>query len=984
MRALIHLKRFCLVALLAALMGLPGASRASAAELMVDSVVPSPSTPASGTPVTWSASVSGTSGTTLYRFWLFNQGTQAWTLLQDYSTASSVTWTAAPGTYHMQVWAKDASSAALLDAWQNSEAITITSGTPASLTAFNVSTTVTAAASPVVYSASASGGSGLYEYRFYLYDMLRNVWTMLRDYASTSSVTWTPSQAGTYYSQIWVRAAGSPAAWEDWRNSDITTVTSSAPARLTSVTASRSAVTAQNPVVFTAEALDGVGPYEYQFMLYDAGRVTWTMLQSYAAGNSVTWTPADAGTYWVQVWVRSANSTVAWEDWRNSGEVTVAALTWSLTGVTQSASAVNTGDPVTWTATASGNLPSLAYRFWLRDHNADTWQVLQDYSASNAVTFRPHRAGQYSVQVWARSASSSADWESWINGDVVEATGPPPPDAPPSWTVVRTAGGRHVVSWEPITDVDGYLVLESTDPTALAGSPSMAGAVSVTAPPYTAPGTPGNTRHYFRVYPVTEGVIGLGGPIAGSTSVTPNAVPTPAPLGGTMPGGEAISGDVTPALWDIDGDGCLDMIGRRGNCDGTFTAQALDPLGPGLLFRSGRVNRDSRFADFTGDGTVDIFTNVYSRSDDDDSQSILLIGQTDGTFREDPGITTFGIGGYGETVVAADFDNDGDVDLYLPHYFNMNDGARSRLLVNNGHGVFHDVGISAGVSSTSPFNPEGAQALDFNQDGWLDILVATHLYINNGDLTFTDHAASVGLPALFDEGMLLFDADLDEDLDLVHHDGIITRLYRQVNGHFDAGTELAGTFGLNYGFGVNVCDINGDGYQDILIAHNDTTAGTSAPRLLMNGGGAFAGSDMTTLPSNYVDLIACADLDRNGLPDVVARSNVGNEHFQSLVNNASSTETLTIRVLGAGGERNQQGRAVRVRPVSGSNQTILRFVESGSAYMAQNGYDQLIGIPWAGDLEVSVLFGTGWVTTTTQVGSALTFYADGTIATGLN
>lgn len=986
MRVVIRLRHFWFVALVTTLLSLPCASSAFADGLVVNSVVPSPAAPASGTSVIWNASVSGAGGTTLYRFWLFDHGTQAWTLLQDYAPSPAVAWTATAGTYHVQVWAKDSASSALLDAWQNSSTITITPGAPARVASLTVSTTATTVASAVTYTAGASGGTGLYEYRFYLYDALRSVWTMLRDYASSPSVTWTPSQPGNYFSQVWVRAAGSSAAWEDWRNSATTTVASSAPAQLTSVSASNTSTTAYTPVVFTAAASGGAGAYEYRFMLYDAGRVVWTLLQDYSTSNSTTWTPSDAGSYWMQVWVRTAGSSAAFEDWRNSSTVTVAPELWTLTGVTASASTVNTGDPVVWTAEVSESGSPLVYRFWLRNITAGTWQVLQDYSPSPTVTFNPHRQGRYSVQVWARRATSSAEFEQWINSSmVVDAIGPPPPDAPPSWTVVRTVAGSHVVTWDPVFDVDGYLVLESTDRATLAGSPSMAGAATVTAPTYTAPGTPGSVPHFYRVFPVTEGVIGFGGPIAASTSVSALALPTPALLSGAAPAGQAAAADVTPALWDLDGDGCLDLIGRRGNCDGTFTAQALDPLGAGLLFAPGRVNRDSRFADFTGDGIVDIFTNVYSRADDTGSQSILLVGQTDGTFRPDAGVAALGIGGFGETVVAADFDNDGDVDLYLPHYFDRNDGGHSWLLVNDGHGVFHDVSVSAGVSSTSPFNPEGAQGLDFNQDGWIDILVATHLYINNGDLTFTDQAALVGIPARFDEGTLLFDADLDGDLDLVHNDGIITRLYRNVNGHFDAGTAVNGTSGINnYGYGLNVCDINGDGYQDILVAQNNATAGTGSPRLLLNGGGSFAMSEMATLPSSYIDLIACADLDRNGLPDVVTRSNLGNDHFQSLVNNGSSTETLTIRVLGANGERNQQGRPIRVRPVSGSNQTILRIVESGSAYMAQNGYDQLIGIPWAGTVEVSVLFGTGWVTTTTPVGGALTFYADGTIATGLN
>ncbi len=857
-----------------------------AAPLAVTAVNASPSSTTAGSTVTWSASVSGASGTVLYRFWLYNQGTQVWTMLQDYGPASSVAWTAVTGSYHMQVWAKESSSSALYDAWQNSATVTVsaTATAPVRLASVSVSTTSPTTYAPVVISAAASGGSGSYEYRFYVYDSVRQAWTLVQDFSSAASATWYPTQTGKHWAQVWVRAAGSSVLYDDWRNSDTMKVTGSV---------------------------------------------------------------------------------------------------WSLTLAQASASAGITGAPITWTAGTSTTSHVIHYRFWLRDVTANTWQVIQEYSPSPVVTFSPHHAGQYYVQVWARIAGSVAAWDSWINSAVVDVTGTTLPDDPPRWTVVQTTGGQDVLFWDPVPAAESYMVLESASRAALAGSPSMTGAAQPSAPPFTAPGSSGSTPRYFRVFPVIGGVVQEGGPIASTTSTTAQAVPTPSPLPGSIDPGESSGGDVTPALWDIDGDGCLDLIGRRGNCDGSFTASTLDPLGEALLFATGRVNRDSRFADFTGDGIVDIFTNVYSRGDDADSRSILLVGQGDGSFREDPGVTALNIRGYGETVVAADFDNDGDLDIYLPHYFNMGDGAHSWLLRNNGHGVFTDVAASAGVSSTSPFNPEGAQAIDFNQDGWLDILVATHLYINNHNMTFTDRASTTNVPARFDEGLVLVDTDLDGDLDLVHHDSAVTRLYRNINGRFDGGTTLAGVVGQNYGFGLNTCDINGDGYEDLVVARNNLVTTGSSPQLLLNLGGAFVPSDITTLAASYIDLIACADVDNSGLPDIVARSHVAGGHFQSVTANAVNDRMLRIRVLGASSERNQQGRAVRVRPLGAPNLTLLRFVESGSSYMAQNGYDLLVAAPWEGTYEVSVLFADGWYTTTAEAGDALTIYADGEAAAGL-
>ena len=95
---------------------------------------------------------------------------------------------------------------------------------PASLSSLGVSATEVTVGTPVVFTAGASGGTGSIEYRFDLYDAGHASWTLLQAYGSNSAVTWTPSQPGTYWVQVWVRAAGSSSDWEDWRNSAVVSV----------------------------------------------------------------------------------------------------------------------------------------------------------------------------------------------------------------------------------------------------------------------------------------------------------------------------------------------------------------------------------------------------------------------------------------------------------------------------------------------------------------------------------------------------------------------------------------------------------------------------------------------------------------------------------------------------------------------------------------------------------------------------------------
>jgi len=408
------------------------------------------------------------------------------------------------------------------------------------------------------------------------------------------------------------------------------------------------------------------------------------------------------------------------------------------------------------------------------------------------------------------------------------------------------------------------------------------------------------------------------------------------------------------------------------------------------LFAAGRANGDSRFADFNGDGKADLFSNTLSLATDAASRAVLHVNQGTGNFAADAGVTALGIGGFGGTVFAADFDNDGDVDLVAPHDGTRGDSARNWLLLNNGGAVFTDAAAAAGVA-TNPagpaYVPRGGQAADFNEDGRVDLLFGSRLLINNGNGTFSDGSAAANVPVRADQGLKLLDVDLDGDLDLIHHDGAVTRLYRNTAGVFDGGTVVdEDTTQATFGLGLNVCDVNSDGFDDVLIAHNVTATGTGIPHLLLNVNGQLMPS---SLPNGFQaagdlvahnDLLACGDLDNNGVIDILARWGTT---YRELRASSSIAAVIRLRVLGSGGERNQQGRIVRLVPQSMPNRRITRVIESGSGLQSQNQYDLLVGAPWLGTYDVTVRFRNGTVTTTAKPGDSLAIYEDGRVVTGL-
>ncbi len=225
----------------------------------------------------------------------------------------------------------------------------------------------------------------------------------------------------------------------------------------------------------------------------------------------------------------------------------------------------------------------------------------------------------------------------------------------------------------------------------------------------------------------------------------------------------------------------------------------------------------------------------------------------------------------GGGVAAADFNNDGLVDLF----FTANAGD-NKLYLNKGNFKFEDITENAGIEKRAGFDT-GVAVADVNNDGFADIYIsrggwidrdnrfANMLYINNGDLTFTEMAGPLGLA---DTNRAIhatfFDYDKDNDLDVyISNTPDITsrtkvvdlkavqkdpktlslkgsdRLYNNDGtGHF---TDVSLKSGIlpDIGFGLNpqVGDLNNDGWPDIYVC-NDFNIPDFA--YINNGDGTFS------------------------------------------------------------------------------------------------------------------------------------------------
>ncbi|WP_276361777.1 VCBS repeat-containing protein [Daejeonella sp. H1SJ63] len=252
----------------------------------------------------------------------------------------------------------------------------------------------------------------------------------------------------------------------------------------------------------------------------------------------------------------------------------------------------------------------------------------------------------------------------------------------------------------------------------------------------------------------------------------------------------------------------------------------------------------------------------------------------------------------GAGVSVGDINNDGLQDVLFTG--NM---VKNRLFLNKGDFKFEDITQKSGVSAMQGWCT-GATMVDINSDGKLDIYICRSadinpvrrknlLFINNGDLTFSEKAEEYGLA---DQGYStqasFFDYDKDGDLDmfLINHSlqqystgvqenvqlrkqtnpDFSNKLFRNDNGHYsDVSAETGITSNvLTFGLGLAISDLNSDSWPDIYVSNDFNEPDYM---FINNGNGTFTDklSESMDQISMYSMGSDAADYNNDGFPDLV-------------------------------------------------------------------------------------------------------------------
>ena len=436
--------------------------------------------------------------------------------------------------------------------------------------------------------------------------------------------------------------------------------------------------------------------------------------------------------------------------------------------------------------------------------------------------------------------------------------------------------------------------------------------------------------------------------------------------------------DIMTSTWDP----CGSLAYYRNDGDGRFSDMTSSA---GLADQLGGLNLVQ--TDYDNDGWMDVLVvrGAWMFSDGRVRMSLLRNNEGEGftDVTHDAGLAEPAYPS--QSAAWADYDNDGDLDLYSCNEASLSFqvavrplevvDAPSQLFRNDGDGTFTDVAGQAGV--TNDRYCKGSVWGDYDNDGDPDLYVSNYgqpnrLYRNEGGGSFTDVAPDLEVHEPLDslatwfwdydnDGWLdLFVAVLDDDVGHVaadylglHSRGPVPALYRNDGqGGFVNTTEEAGLARFHMAMGANFGDLDNDGFPDFYLGTGNVAYDAITPNVMYRNSGDGTFQDVT-FSGGFGHLqkghgVAFGDLDRDGDQDVFAQIGgffPGDAFANALYENPGhDNRWITVKLVGTDSNRAAIGARIRVNvETDAGSRSVYASVNSGGSFGA-SPLEQEIGL----------------------------------------
>lgn len=435
---------------------------------------------------------------------------------------------------------------------------------------------------------------------------------------------------------------------------------------------------------------------------------------------------------------------------------------------------------------------------------------------------------------------------------------------------------------------------------------------------------------------------------------------------------------------DYDGDGDVDLYNSNRDYENNFLyrndAGTFTRITTGVVVNNSDRNQGTYWADYDNDGDLD----VYMCSDVDVNK--LFYNDGTGNFTE---VLTGSIvtdNYQSEAAAWADYDNDGLVDLFVANESNQD----NCLYHNDGGGLFTRIMVGDIVNDGG--SSHGAAWADYNNDGYPDLFVANEsgqdnfLYMNNGTGTFTkiltgdivnDGGDSMG-PTWGD-----YNNDGHLDLFVSNYNGEVSFLYEN-NGDGTFTKITTGNVVTDTGYPQSSAwaDINNDGHKDLIIGNSHSSSSSSCINHLYinNGNGTFTaiGGESLVTDTQPTSSLSLGDYNEDGFLDISATSNLQSNKLY--LNNGNGNNWVNILLEGVVSNKSAIGAKVRVKAnISGTDVWQYQEVCTFNGKRSQSSLNVEFGLGNASQIDSLIIeWPSGIVCYYTNVAGNTFYYIDET------